>query len=596
MLDEANQMKLRVIILYWLLLLVPTLIIGAAGVLVLRDEEERLIQVQRSSARDRATAIADSVQITVEAVERNLAAALFRIPRTRVVDTLLYWKDTNPLIRNVFAWTPKEGLLYPETGVSATRDETRFIVRYEALFSGRVPWTSNASSTLEIPRTPDSGRYGGGGRSQSQSRPGNRGADPEGFRSARRGLQDLARVEVKGYPQHGDAREAASNVPQDGWIPWFSDNKLHILGWCRRAHDNLIYGVELELVTLLSRLVVDFPKSFPKGSAYALMDDNGSILHQAGDFSIQAGTKPDVVVSLAPHLPHWQIAVYFAQDISMVGAGRSFVIFSGLLLGIFVIAIVVGGTLLTRQAYRNWQDAQRKSSFVSNVSHELKTPLTSIRMYAELLSENRIADPDKRRRYLDVIVSESQRLGRLVNNVLNFSRLDQGRMKYHPEELDVTSFLHEIVDEQRLQVEAAGMRLRKQIPAGEIRVYTDRDALKQAIINTMDNAVKYASDGGELTITLETRHGYGELCIMDRGPGVPESHRKTIFDTFHRVDDSLTTKRPGVGLGLTIARRILRDLGGDLRHQPRTGGGSCFTLLLPLGDRGTQSHKGVGDP
>jgi len=237
---------------------------------------------------------------------------------------------------------------------------------------------------------------------------------------------------------------------------------------------------------------------------------------------------------------------------------------------------------LTRQAFRNFKDARQKTSFVSNVSHELKTPLTSIRMYAELLSENRIKSPGKRKRYLQVIVNESQRLTRLVNNVLDFSRLEQGRKKYRIEDIDVAELLQGLFAAHKLQFEQIGMMPKLELPKYGLTVPTDRDAVEQVILNLLDNALKYAADGGELVVALDRQERFCRIRVMDRGPGVASAHRRKTFEKFHRVDDSLTTARIGSGLGLSIARRLLRDLGGDLHFDSRPGGGSCFVVQMPL--------------
>ncbi len=105
--------------------------------------------------------------------------------------------------------------------------------------------------------------------------------------------------------------------------------------------------------------------------------------------------------------------------------------------------------------------------------------------------------------------------------------------------------------------------------------------MEQVLLNLMDNAIKYASEGKELSITLKARKEYCELRVSDRGPGVPSAHRDNIFKKFHRVDDSLTARKPGSGLGLTISRRLLRDLDGDLLYRPRDGGGGCFIVQIP---------------
>lgn len=558
-------MKLRAGIVYWLLLLVPTLVIGAVGIHLLRHEQQRLDRLERDSALDRSRALAETLQRSVESAERDVSAALRRIPEEQLLETLLRWERTNPLIRNVFVWKPGVGIQYPVAGVSATREERLFLVRYDALFVGRVPWWQDDSETQGTPKssTPDSG--------ETISRPQisrGHGKLKAGSESGSAGVKELG-----------------------GWIPWYAENKLYIMGWVRRNADGLVYGVELELVALLSKLIDNFPSNVPEGMTYALVDDSGRVLHQSGNVEPEADRKPYVSVSLSPRLPHWQVAVFVSDDRSGLRSGASFFIVSGLLLGTFIAAIVTGGALLLIQSNRDRRDALQKSSFVSNVSHELRTPLTSIRMYAELLHEDRIKDPEQRQQYLRVIVSESQRLTRLLNNVLDFGRLEQGRMKFNRQRLDVAELARGIMEAHRLPIQEAGMVLKEEIPDAAVWVEGDRDALKQAVINIIDNAIKYAPEGGELAINLDVHNNLCRLRVMDRGPGVPLRHRERIFEKFQRVDDSLTARRPGSGLGLTIAREILRGLGGDLDYEPREGGGSCFTARLPIQPDGVSGSR-----
>jgi signal transduction histidine kinase len=169
----------------------------------------------------------------------------------------------------------------------------------------------------------------------------------------------------------------------------------------------------------------------------------------------------------------------------------------------------------------------------------------------------------------------------LVNNVLDFSRLEQGKKKYYREPVELTDFLRQFLEAHRLRLQEAGLALRSSIPDGQLWIQCDRDALEQVLLNLIDNAAKYAAEGGELLFQLKQFQNYCRLDIMDRGPGISSPHREKIFDKFYRVDDSLTTRQPGSGLGLSIARRLLRDLGGDLMFEPRAGGGSCFVVRLP---------------
>ena len=567
-------MKKRSIILYWLLLLAPSLAISVAAFQMLRNEQKRINEQARYSARDRVQAIADTVKITVADVEDELTDALRRISPSRLIPVLTTWESSNPLIRNVFVWRPKRGLQYPQKAASLTSEERRFVDRYEALFSGRVPWRSGGR---EKPDKGEAFEQPSQGKARS-----NLVRQIQKLRKGRKKLTGLAKGETV-HQAGGPAASQKDASDLNGWIPWFEENSLYILGWVRQGPHGPVYGVELELMTLLSRLVTDFPTQAPQGVVYALVDGRGHVLHRAGKGTLDAGAEPGLTTPLAPYLPHWQLAVYFVDGGLAARSDKGFLILAGLLLAIFFIAIVLGGSLLTWQAHRNMTDARQKTSFVSNVSHELKTPLTSIRMYAELLNEGRIKGEDKKKKYLETIVAESQRLTRLVNNVLDFSRLEQGRKKYHLEALELAGYLRAFAESHRLRLKEAGLALTLQTPesAQDIIIRTDRDALEQVMLNLLDNAVKYTAGGGEIVIALGAQTEAYTIRVMDRGPGIPQTHRVNIFKKFHRVDDSLTAQQPGSGLGLSIAKRLMRDMDGDLLYEPRDGGGSCFVVILP---------------
>jgi signal transduction histidine kinase len=207
-------------------------------------------------------------------------------------------------------------------------------------------------------------------------------------------------------------------------------------------------------------------------------------------------------------------------------------------------------------------------------------------MYAELLMEGRVTSEEKRKNYLRVIVDESRRLARLVNNLLDFSRLEQGRKKYRIEALNLSDFLEEFIDAQRMPVEKAGLSLSLRLPAESVRIRFDRDVLEQVLLNLVDNAVKYAAGGKKLVIALQRTDTGWQLSVMDAGPGIPARDHQRIFEKFYRGNDSLTADYPGSGLGLSIARQLMRDMGGDLKYETRPGGGSCFIILIPDQDPG----------
>ncbi|MEM7393830.1 MAG: HAMP domain-containing sensor histidine kinase, partial [Verrucomicrobiota bacterium] len=365
---------------------------------------------------------------------------------------------------------------------------------------------------------------------------------------------------------------------QTGWIPWYSENKLYMIGWVRNIH-GMIYGVELEMVTILSRLVNFIPASSDKGEEFALIDGSGKIFHQSGPACDDA--EPMLKMALGALLPHWQLAVYSDGSTAYHSADLISLLYT-LLVSIFVFAIAVGGFLLLWQSHRNLRDAHQKTSFVSNVSHELKTPLTTIRMYAELIGEGRVKDEKKRRNYMKTIIDESQRLTRLVNNVLDFGRLEENKKKYHMEDLNLSNLVDDVVETQRMRTEEAGMAIDTVHTDQPLHVHIDRDAVEQTLLNLIDNSIKYAKDGKQITVELSKNTTVCFIRVRDQGPGIPESQREKIFEKFHRVDDSLTSGTQGSGLGLSIARRLIRGMGGDLNVNGKGKDGAEFVMTLPM--------------
>lgn len=531
-------MKRTAVIIYWLILLVSALAVGAGAFRLLLRERGRLESAGLAAARGRAQLLADEVALSVQELEQKLGENLAALPSAERVAALSEWERNNPLIRNAFVLDGRGAVVYPDPGEPMTGEQERFLRRYEALFSGRAAWAPPAAE------------------------------QPVAYVSAR---QEFSRLAV------AQKSLSASDVAgkETGWLPWYADNQVQLLGWAIDPADGARYGVELEMAAVLSRLA----PSFAGGTEpYALLDGDGRVVFQSG--ALATGAVPVVTVPVGAVLPHWQVGAYASGG--PAGAARgTFLLLTGLQVGLFVLAIVLGGSLLLWQAHRHWHDAARKTTFVSNVSHELKTPLTSIRMYAEMLTEGRVKDEAKRGEYLKVIVDQSQRLTRLVNNVLDFSRLEQRRRAYRPEPFDLCEAVGEAVEAQRARLQEAGLRVEIAPSGAPCPALADRDAVTQAVLNILDNAAKYAAAGGELRIEFGADEKACRARFLDRGPGIPAAHRARLFEQFYRVDDSLTAKQPGCGLGLSIARRMMRDLGGDVRFEPREGGGAVFEIELP---------------
>jgi signal transduction histidine kinase len=203
-------------------------------------------------------------------------------------------------------------------------------------------------------------------------------------------------------------------------------------------------------------------------------------------------------------------------------------------------------------------------------------------MFAELLAEGRVTDPAKHRSYLNIITAETARLTRLINNVLDFSRLERGEKRYQVARFDLVAVIREILTSYRPHLETALFQFDCRLPAEPHFVNADHDAVTQVLVNLLSNAEKYAGAHREITVEVAPREPLVEVRVLDRGLGVPPGCGEKIFEQFYRAHDSLNSGVQGSGLGLTLARQIARAHGGDVTYEPREGGGSCFALRLPL--------------
>lgn len=600
----------RRIYLYWLLLLAAALGVGVGAWLLLKREESRLllraksVETARAAAVEaRARLVAENVELLVGDVQAGLIDTLADAPGEGLGEILAEWERTNPLVRTAFLASDAGRLLRP--GASGGSDEARgFHRRFAAKLATQPPWKKGA----ELAYAPAAAKAQVAEADAELRQQIN--SNVLNTQNARREVQALAK-DRSSYasnraPSLADANSSARSEPEKkhlgmarerpmaqgvlkaeaapdvrrGWWPLVADGRLHLLGWVWAGEAVPVRGVEVELAALVSRLGGAMPAEVSSDEGYALRDDKGRVQHQAG--SVPAEAIPILRVPVAAEfLPGWEV-VAFNTAVADEYAGGGFFLVGSLMSAVLVLAIVGSGSLLLRQAKRSEAEAAQKTSFVANVSHEFKTPLTTIRLYAELLEQGRVADAAKRSEYLGTIGRETQRLARLVNNVLDFSRLEQGRKKFERVELDLVAEVARLLDTHTPRVAEAGMSLQRELPAGPLVSAVDRDAFEQIVLNLLDNACKYGASGGEVTVVLRARAGGGgaELRVQDRGPGVPAEQRERIFEKFHRVDDTLTAEKGGAGLGLSIARQLARGLGGELRCEARPGGGAEFILAL----------------
>jgi len=374
----------------------------------------------------------------------------------------------------------------------------------------------------------------------------------------------------------------------DGMLARFLQNKLELLFWHRLSREpDLIFGAQLNLSRVVDSLrdLVQPEPAMQNEICLALLDDNAKPMTiSRANFSAN-WKRPFVATEIGEALPHWEVSAYLVNPAALTQAAHTARLTLGLLIAVLVLAIGVGSWLIVSSLNSELKLARQKTDFVSNVSHELKTPLTSIRMFSELLAEGRVDDSAKKKTYLNIITAEAARLTRLINNVLDFSRMESGEKKYNFQPCNLTEVVRSTAETFRPHLEASGFKFDCELPATSISIRGDADALSQIIVNLLSNAEKYSGGGKEITLLLAQKQSplpHAEIKVLDRGSGVPRGSQEKVFEKFYRAHDSLGSGIQGSGLGLTIARQIARAHGGDVVCESREGGGSCFVLRLPI--------------
>ena len=298
--------------------------------------------------------------------------------------------------------------------------------------------------------------------------------------------------------------------------------------------------------------------------------------------------KPEVTKKMDDVFRGLTLGIKF-QGTSVEAMGRNFVRRSFILLCILTL-LTIGGLLLTKHVVsKEMALARLKSDFVSNVSHELRTPLALIRLYAETLELGRITTREKKQQYYRIVRKESERLTALINNILDFSRIEAGRKEYEFRETDIGDLVHNTLDSYRYQIESQGFAFEEKIDDNLPPVVVDREAIARAVVNLVNNALKYSADDKFLGVKLYRDNGSVKLEVVDHGIGIARRDQAKIFEKFYRTGDPLVHNTKGSGLGLSLVRHITEAHGGEIEVDSTPGKGSRFVLSLPLS--GSPQHR-----
>jgi signal transduction histidine kinase len=254
------------------------------------------------------------------------------------------------------------------------------------------------------------------------------------------------------------------------------------------------------------------------------------------------------------------------------------------------VLLAIGLFLVYGNVRREIHLSRLKGDFVANVSHELKTPLALIRLFAETLELGRVASEEKARAYYRVINKESQRLTQLINNILDFSRIEAGRKEYRFAPTSISAIVREVVDAYRYPIEQLGFTLEVETAADIPEISMDKEAIARALLNLLNNAIKFSRDDKQVRVAARRDGDHVRVSVEDRGIGVAKPEHRRIFEKFYRAEDSLVHETKGSGLGLALVKHIAEAHGGSVELESAPGKGSTFTLVLPVSRPGTETE------
>jgi len=380
--------------------------------------------------------------------------------------------------------------------------------------------------------------------------------------------------------------QTATAGGSDGVLARYTENGLEMILWTRpREGNGMLYGLVLPAPAVARFAQETFAALTPRarGACLALLNESAHpVAVSVPGFSAD-WKHPFVAAEIGETLPRWEAGLYLTDPARIARSANLLTLALTVLTGVTLSFILAGGAFVAFDAKRQLVLAQKKTDFVSNVSHELKTPLTSIRMFAEMLGMEGIP-PEKRSHYLRIISIESERLTRLIDNVLDFARFERNRKVLRKSRIDLNAAVSSVWEVQSAHLQESGFSSQWIACDDAGFALADSDAIAQALTNLLSNAEKYSGCGREIILRTHKEAGFFLISVLDRGPGVPSGEERRIFQAFHRANDSLASGVQGSGIGLTLALRIARAHGGDITYRPRDGGGSEFTLRIPLDD------------
>ena len=572
---------------------------------VASDEREMAAVQWRQLLEGRLRDLANGIAAQTEAIERETLKTLETTATD--ADQLRQMVRTRPLVSQAFLLDGAGKLQFPAEDRTASVSEREFLARTRAIWNGsailyappraevassggersvvksstakkRAPRPNEAPAVQQVMQSPSSATRGNGFQGRSVPPFGGLGS---------------ASGSAGGRDRRGDSLLDLAERRDFGWLTWYWQEGLHLLLWRRQAARETkgalgpgVVGVEIDRIAAVGRILGQLPEPANVDGRIQLLNGRGEVVAQWGLFDPPEDAVAAAQVPLSPPWSAWRL-LYFPSPSQQAGfLAGSYGWSLGLGLTTLMLSLLGLAIYFYRESDREMRDASQRVTFVTQVSHELKTPLTNIRLYAELLDrdlEDTEADDGTRHR-LAIIVSEAQRLSRLISNILTFSRQRRGRLTVSPQRVALDPMVRGMIEQFRPALAASGIEVELELDAPE-PTFADPDTVDQIIANLLSNVEKYAAAGAWVRVSSMQTAEATMITVADRGPGIAPEHRDRIFQPFYRISDRLSDGVTGTGIGLALSAELARKNRGTLILVPADHG-ACFELRLPRAQDG----------
>ena len=578
-------MKCRSLLLIILIVLLPTGLLTWFGVRIARDEKSMTEQRFRSVMEQR-------LQDVNRLIERQFSETERRLQRVTAIDEFSVEElreriRSTPQVTQVFVLTPNGELLYPNPGSSLNGTEQSFLRQAARMFTERdlqnavalaeatarrgdfSPSPESADSPLPKIGSPliaqSSAEKDPGDQIQSMGTVQDNADSNAGAAMSRQAAEPFAEIQPQAVGVPGF-------LSSSGWFVWYWDRGLNLVYWQRRPSGHLV-GASLERSRWISDVISVLPETESGSTSVDRVTSSFRVVNAASETvydwgpEIEEKAAPFCEIPVAAPLASWRLQCFVPGDQLLAGTGRSAIMTLATGLSAFTLTLVVLAWLLYRDYARDIREATQQVSFVNQVSHELKTPLTNIRMYAELLERDLDAAEQevtaRPRQRLAVITSEAQRLSRLIGNVLTFARQKRKTLEPHPCDTNVAALVKQIADRFTPSLTEHGIVVKIE-GTSEQSLTLDPDFVEQILGNLINNVERYAASGKSLIVRCATTESRVTIDVIDAGPGIAAHQRANVFRPFSRISNDLRAST-GTGIGLSIARDLARLHDGDVR-------------------------------